>query len=86
MTLRCLYLAKNSTFGFNIEDDLTRQKSKANIKAERLAEIHYIEKDDLLEILQLYPKFAKAFKQASKHSYDMNDPEEVGVERMIDLR
>lgn len=68
-----------STFGLNIEETHKRNKSKANVRAEQLAEIHYIEKDDILEIMELYPKFAKIFKRTCKHCYDLNDPDEVCV-------
>ena len=64
-------------FGYDVINRPVRPKSKANIRAVSLVEIYYIHKDDLIDILETYPKFARQFSEAFEHSCDLNDLEEV---------
>lgn len=70
-------LARNTTFGYDFVKQLKRPKSKGNVRAVKLCEIHYISKDDLLEIMEIYPKFARQFQETFIQAYDLNDTEEV---------
>lgn len=54
-----------------------RPKSRANVQTTKLSEIHYIKKDDLVEIFETYPKFAQSFRLVYMHAIDLNDTEEV---------
>ena len=64
-------------FGFDMVNVLDRPKAKADVKAVTLAEIHYISKEDLLDIMETYPKFATQFRDTFTHAFDLNDTEEV---------
>ena len=76
-------LACNSTFGYDFEMQYHKPKAKANIRAASLVEINYIHMNDFLEIMECYPKFFERFKTEYKHSYDLNDPDEVSSNKIV---
>ena len=70
--------AKNSIFGYDFVHQPKRPKSNANVRAASSVEIHYIHKDDMNQILRMYPKFAKSFRETLNIGFDLNDEGEVG--------
>lgn len=69
--------ARHSTFGYDFDKQYYKPKAKANIRAASLVEINYIYMNDFLEIMECYPKFFERFKMEYRHTYDINDPDEV---------
>ena len=66
-------------FGYDFVKQPKFPKSKANVRASCLAEIYYIHKDDMKDILQSYPKFASKFRELIQLNYDLNDENEVNI-------
>ena len=72
------FTAKNSIFGYDFVHQPKRPKSNANVRAASSVEIHYIHKEDMNQILRMYPKFAKSFRETLNIGFDLNDEGEVG--------
>ncbi|XP_066919195.1 potassium voltage-gated channel unc-103-like isoform X1 [Clytia hemisphaerica] len=71
-------LGKDKTFGYDVKMMPRKPKSNSNVRTTILSEIHYIDKNDLLEIFDTYPKFAENFRHHYSHGFDLNDVEEEG--------
>jgi len=72
-------LGENTTFGYDVKNQPTKPKSNANVRTAKLSEIHYIERKDLQDIFETYPKFAFNFRHIYQHGYDLNDIDEVCI-------
>ena len=59
---------KDDVFGENPCSYDTIGKSSCNVRALTYCDLHKIMRDDLLEVLELYPEFAESFAQNLKVS------------------
>ena len=57
---------KDDVFGENPCSYDTIGKSSCNVRALTYCDLHKIMRDDLLEVLELYPEFAESFAQNLK--------------------
>ena len=61
-----LFTGKDDVFGENPCSYDTIGKSSCNVRALTYCDLHKIMRDDLLEVLELYPEFAESFAQNLK--------------------
>ena len=60
-------------FGENICKYETVGKSSCNVRALTYCDLHKIHRDDLLEILDMYPEFAENFVKNLEVTFDLRD-------------
>ncbi|XP_055959175.1 potassium voltage-gated channel subfamily H member 7 [Patella vulgata] len=75
-------LGKDDVFGENLCKHETVGKSSCNVRALTYCDLHKIHRDDLLEILDMYPEFAEHFVQNLEITFDLRD--EILVVRVPD--
>lgn len=68
-----LILGKNDIFGENPCKHATIGKSCCNVRALTYCDLHKIDRNDLLEVLDLYPEFYHSFKENLEITYYMRD-------------
>ncbi|KAL4149518.1 hypothetical protein QTP88_003451 [Uroleucon formosanum] len=73
-------LSKNDIFGENPCKHATIGKSCCNVRALTYCDLHKIDRNDLLEVLDLYPEFYHSFKENLEITYYMRDETQVGVD------
>ncbi|XP_020286907.1 potassium voltage-gated channel subfamily H member 2 isoform X2 [Pseudomyrmex gracilis] len=73
-------LGKNDIFGENPCIYPTVGKSSCNVRALTYCDLHKIHRDDLLDVLALYPEFANHFSQNLEITFNMRDEEQAGVD------
>ena len=61
-----LFTGKDDVFGENPCSYDTIGKSSCNVRALTYCDLHKIMRDDLLEVLELYPEFSESFAQNLK--------------------
>ncbi|XP_053373447.1 potassium voltage-gated channel subfamily H member 7-like isoform X2 [Mercenaria mercenaria] len=66
-------LGKDDVFGENICKYDTVGKSSCNVRALTYCDLHKIHRDDLLEILDMYPEFAEQFVKNLEVTFDLRD-------------
>ncbi|KAH9518364.1 Potassium voltage-gated channel sub H member 6 [Bulinus truncatus] len=66
-------LGKDDVFGENICKYETVGKSSCNVRALTYCDLHKIHRNDLLEILDMYPEFADEFKKNLEITFDLRD-------------
>ncbi|CAH8649974.1 unnamed protein product [Schistosoma intercalatum] len=66
-------LGQGDVFGENPTDFISMGQSKYNVRALTYCDLHRIQRDDLLEILEMYPEFAKQFKKELEITFDLRD-------------
>lgn len=66
-------LGKNDIFGENPCKHATIGKSCCNVRALTYCDLHKIDRNDLLEVLDLYPEFYHSFKENLEITYYMRD-------------
>ncbi|KAH8867498.1 Potassium voltage-gated channel subfamily H member 6 [Schistosoma japonicum] len=66
-------LGQGDVFGENPTEYLSMGQSKYNVRALTYCDLHKIQRDDLLEILEMYPEFAKQFKRELEITFDLRD-------------
>ncbi|CAH8658118.1 unnamed protein product [Heterobilharzia americana] len=66
-------LGQGDVFGENPTDHVSMGQSKYNVRALTYCDLHRIQRDDLLEILEMYPEFAKQFKKELEITFDLRD-------------
>ncbi|CAH8680319.1 Potassium voltage-gated channel sub H member 7 [Schistosoma haematobium] len=66
-------LGQGDVFGENPTDFTSMGQSKYNVRALTYCDLHRIQRDDLLEILEMYPEFAKQFKKELEITFDLRD-------------
>merc|ERR1719322_1174100 len=76
-------LGKDDVFGENPCMFDTIGKSSCNVRALTYCDLHKIMRDDLLEVLELYPEFAESFAQNLKVTFTMRDDEVTGVDPSV---
>lgn len=64
---------KEDVFGENICDQETIGKSSCNVRALTYCDLHKIHRDDLLDVLQMYPEFAEQFVKNLVVTFDLRD-------------
>ncbi|XP_018055864.1 PREDICTED: potassium voltage-gated channel subfamily H member 6 isoform X3 [Atta colombica] len=73
-------LGKDDIFGENPCIYPTVGKSSCNVRALTYCDLHKIHRDDLLDVLALYPEFSNHFSQNLEITFIMRDEEQVGVD------
>lgn len=69
-------LDKNDIFGENLskyEEEDIMGRSNCDVRALTNCDLHKIERRDLLEVLSIYPSFAKTFKQNFQVTFDLRE-------------
>lgn len=71
----CAYYVagKDDIFGENLCRYETVGKSSCNVRALTYCDLHKIHRDDLLEILDMYPEFAEHFVKNLEVTFDLRD-------------
>ncbi|XP_065206495.1 potassium voltage-gated channel subfamily H member 2 isoform X2 [Planococcus citri] len=73
-------LGKNDIFGENPCKHLTLGKSSCNVRALTYCDLHKIHRDDLLDVLEMYPEFYHSFSENLEITFYMRDDEQAGVD------
>ncbi|XP_037044043.1 potassium voltage-gated channel subfamily H member 6 isoform X3 [Bradysia coprophila] len=73
-------LGKDDIFGENPCIHSTLGKSNSNVRALTYCDLHKIHRDDLLDVLDLYPEFYDCFVNNLEITFNMRDEEQAGVE------
>ncbi|XP_071579054.1 voltage-gated inwardly rectifying potassium channel KCNH6 isoform X9 [Temnothorax nylanderi] len=73
-------LGKDDIFGENPCIYPTVGKSSCNVRALTYCDLHKIHRDDLLDVLALYPEFYNHFSQNLEITFNMRDEEQAGVD------
>jgi CRP-like cAMP-binding protein len=60
-------------FGENICIQESVGKSSCNVRALTYCDLHKIHRDDLLDVLQMYPEFAEQFVSNLNVTFDLRD-------------
>lgn len=66
-------LSKDDIFGENPCIYTTVGKSSCNVRALTYCDLHKIHRDDLLDVLALYPEFSSHFSQNLEITFNMRD-------------
>lgn len=64
---------KDDVFGETISEQETVGKSSCNVRAVTYCDLHKVHRDDLLDVLQMYPEFAEQFVNNLVVTYDLRD-------------
>lgn len=64
---------KDDIFGENPCAHLTLGKSSCNVRALTYCDLHKIHRDDLLDVLELYPEFHESFSTNLEITFNMRD-------------
>ncbi|XP_076680992.1 potassium voltage-gated channel seizure isoform X4 [Andrena cerasifolii] len=75
-------LGKDDIFGENPCIYTTVGKSSCNVRALTYCDLHKIHRDDLLDVLALYPEFSNHFSQNLEITFNLRDEEQAGVDPM----
>ncbi|KAK0079630.1 hypothetical protein PV325_001005 [Microctonus aethiopoides] len=67
-------------FGENPCEHQTVGKSSCNVRALTYCDLHKIHRDDLLDVLALYPEFHNHFIENLEITFNMRDEEQAGVD------
>ncbi|CAD5117448.1 DgyrCDS6216 [Dimorphilus gyrociliatus] len=78
-------LGKDDVFGENLCKHGTVGKSSCNVRALTYCDLHNIHRDDLLDVLEMYPEFAEHFANNLEVTFDLRDEELVIQSRAIDI-
>nr|XP_012139354.1 PREDICTED: potassium voltage-gated channel subfamily H member 2 isoform X2 [Megachile rotundata] len=73
-------LGKDDIFGENPCIYPTVGKSSCNVRALTYCDLHKIHRDDLLDVLALYPEFSNHFSQNLEITFNLRDEEQAGVD------
>jgi CRP-like cAMP-binding protein len=64
---------KDDIFGENPCAHITLGKSSCNVRALTYCDLHKIHRDDLLDVLELYPEFHESFSTNLEITFNMRD-------------
>lgn len=67
------YIGKDDIFGENPCIHSTLGKSNSNVRALTYCDLHKIHREDLLDVLDLYPEFYECFVNNLEITYNMRD-------------
>nr|XP_045625391.1 potassium voltage-gated channel unc-103-like isoform X2 [Procambarus clarkii] len=73
-------LGKDDIFGENPCIYPTIGKSSCNVRALTYCDLHRIMRDDILDVLDLYPEFAEEFSRNLEITFNLRDEEVTGVD------
>uniref|UniRef100_A0A8D9A862 Potassium voltage-gated channel subfamily H member 7 n=1 Tax=Cacopsylla melanoneura TaxID=428564 RepID=A0A8D9A862_9HEMI len=73
-------LGKDDIYGENPCLHTTIGKSSSNVRALTYCDLHKIHRDDLLDVLDLYPEFYNSFSENLEITFYMRDEEQAGVD------
>ncbi|XP_037088722.1 potassium voltage-gated channel subfamily H member 2-like [Pollicipes pollicipes] len=73
-------LGKEDIFGENPLKYPTVGKSSCNVRALTYCDLHKIYRDDLLDVLEMYPEFKESFSQNLEITFNLRDEECAGVD------
>lgn len=76
-------LGKDDVFGENPCIYETIGKSSCNVRALTYCDLHKIMRDDLLEVLELYPEFAESFSSNLEVTFNLRDEDVIGVDPTV---
>jgi len=68
-----MIVGKDDIFGENICHHETVGKSSCSIRALTYCDLHKIHRDDLLDILEMYPEFAEHFVNNLEVTFELRD-------------
>lgn len=68
-----LFLGKYDIFGENPCTHSTIGKSSCNVRALTYCDLHKIHRDDLLDVLELYPEFYNHFMNNLEITFNLRD-------------
>ena len=76
-------LGKDDIFGENclIHDEIG--KSSCNVRALTYCDLHKIHRDDLFQVLEMYPEFALDFNRNLQITFDLRDEELVSQSKRM---
>ncbi|ESO09753.1 hypothetical protein HELRODRAFT_117121 [Helobdella robusta] len=66
-------LSKDDVFGENVCEHECMGKSSCNVRALTYSDLHKVMREDLLDVLQMYPEFARQFVSNLQITYDLRD-------------
>lgn len=72
-TFLFLFVGKDDIFGENPCAHATIGKSKCNVRALTYCDLHKIHRDDLLDVLELYPEFYTCFTNNLEITFYLRD-------------
>ncbi|XP_076381623.1 potassium voltage-gated channel seizure isoform X6 [Megalopta genalis] len=75
-------LGKDDIFGENPCIYTTVGKSSCDVRILTYCDLHKIHRDDLLDVLALYPEFANHFSENLEITFPLRDEEQAGVDPM----
>lgn len=73
----CAILGKSDTFGETIDNSNMMGKSKSTVRALTYCDLHKIMRDDLLDVLDMYPEFKKSFFKNLHITYSLRDEDMI---------
>ncbi|KAK3926149.1 Potassium voltage-gated channel subfamily H member 6 [Frankliniella fusca] len=73
-------LGKDDIFGESPCQYTTVGKSSCNVRALTYCDLHKIHRDDLLDVLELYPEFYNSFASSLEITFNMRDEDQPGVD------
>ena len=76
-------LGKDDIFGENCLLHTEVGKSSCNVRALTYCDLHKIHRDDLFQILEMYPEFAVEFSRNLQITFDLRDEELVNQSREL---
>ncbi|XP_042228988.1 potassium voltage-gated channel unc-103-like isoform X8 [Homarus americanus] len=79
-------LGKDDIFGENPCIYPTIGKSSCNVRALTYCDLHRIMRDDILDVLDLYPEFADEFSRNLEITFNLRDEEVAGVDPSLMAR
>ena len=71
--MRPLATGKDDVFGENICRHETIGKSSCNVRALTYCDLHKIHRDEVLDVLEMYPEFADEFVKNLEVTFDLRD-------------
>ena len=73
----CYFVGKGDLFGENPCVYETVGKSSCNVRALTYCDLHKIHREDLLDILEMYPEFADSFTERIEITFNLRDVSSV---------
>lgn len=78
-------LGKNDIFGEMIHLYTKPGKSCADVRALSYCDLHTINREDILEVLDMYPEFADHFLTNLELTFDLRDENAKVIRRVADI-
>ncbi|GBN37152.1 Potassium voltage-gated channel subfamily H member 7 [Araneus ventricosus] len=74
------YIGKDDIFGENPCIHTSVGKSRCNVRALTYCDLHKILREDLLDVLDMYPEFQEHFSQNLEITFGLRDEDQAGVD------